>query len=77
MMPLFETKQDEQIAELERENAELKARNTLLLKRMEEMRDDLLMRAEIDSNGFKVVDCSSSVWRFFKEAIDQEKNDDL
>ena len=43
-----------------------------LLKRVSQ---DLLMRAELDSDGFKVVDLSSSVWMQVKKALKEQDND--
>ena len=41
-----------------------------LLKRVSK---DLLMRAELDSDGFKVVDLSSSIWINLKEALKEQE----
>lgn len=37
------------------------------------VRDDLLMRAEVDSNGTKVVSCGQSVWCVLNNAIENEE----
>jgi hypothetical protein len=36
---------------------------------LDKVRSDLLMRAEVDSDGYKVVNLSSSIWINLKEAI--------
>tara|TARA_R110000737_G_scaffold179380_1_gene203487 strand:+ start:253 stop:468 length:216 start_codon:yes stop_codon:yes gene_type:complete len=54
-----EKEKDKRIAELE-----------CLLNRVSK---DLLMRAEVDSDGFKVVDLSSSIWIALKEALKETK----
>ena len=36
------------------------------------VKKDLLMRAEEDSEGFKVVDLSSSIWIKLKEALEEQ-----
>lgn len=41
-----------------------------LLKACEAMRDDLLMRADIDSDGTRAVNVSNSKWEEFNDAID-------
>jgi hypothetical protein len=41
-----------------------------LLKRVSQ---DLLMRAELDSDGFKVVDLSSSLWMQVKKALKEKE----
>ena len=37
------------------------------------VKKDLLMRAEEDSEGFKVVDLSSSIWIKLKEALEEQE----
>ena len=39
------------------------------------IKKDLLMRAEEDSDGCKVVDLSSSIWIKLKEALKEQKNE--
>jgi len=51
---------------LKEENKKIK---DLLLK----VKNDLLMRAETDSDGFKVVDLSSSIWEKVKELSDEQE----
>jgi hypothetical protein len=41
-----------------------------LLKRIGQ---DLLMRAEVDSDGFKVVELSSSIWMKLKDVLEETK----
>ena len=53
------SKQASKIAELEN-----------LLKRISH---DLLMRAELDGDGFKVVDLSSSIWINLKDLLKEPK----
>ena len=53
---------------LTKENQELK----LIAKRVQ---DDLLMRADIDSDNMAVVDLSSSVWESLKSIIDPQIDD--
>ena len=36
---------------------------------------DLLMRAAVDTDGFKVVELSSSIWIALKEALKEQDND--
>ena len=55
-MKLFETEQDERIAELE-----------ILLM---DVKTDLLMRAEKDSQGASIVNLSGSIWHRVKDAIE-------
>ena len=39
---------------------------------MESMRKDLLMRADVDDSGVKVVACGATVWRKFNAALEGE-----
>jgi hypothetical protein len=41
-----------------------------LLQVCEKLRDDLLMRAEIDSDGTRVVNVSATIWSMFNEVMD-------
>ena len=40
---------------------------------MQAMRDDLLMRADEDSNGVRLVACGASAWRKFNKALEVTK----
>ena len=55
------------LIELRKDNVELKA----ILKRVKE---DLLMRSEEDSEGFKVVDLSSSIWLQLNKVLERCKS---
>lgn len=48
---------------------ELESQNERLIDVMLAMKKDLLMRAEIEEDGCKVVNVSSTAWENFKEAI--------
>jgi len=43
-----------------------------LLKACEAMRDDILLRADIDDDGTRCVNVSDSQWREFNEALDHK-----
>ena len=55
------------------EDVENKKRITELESLLKRVSQDLLMRAELDSDGFKVVDLSSSIWINLKEAIKEQE----
>jgi hypothetical protein len=45
-----------------------------LLQASKAMQDELLRRADIDSDGTRIVNCSFMVWNRFCEAIEEADN---
>ena len=57
------------ITKIKAENREFKKRIAELENVLKEVKKDLLMRAEQDSDGFKVVNISSSLWITLNDEI--------
>jgi hypothetical protein len=71
---------EDTIAELGDNYTALSKANQWFIKRIAELESllkrvsqDLLMRAELDTDGFKVVDLSSSIWINLKKALMEQK----
>ena len=64
--PLLE---DETLVEMHKYVGSINQRNNELEVLLEDLKADLLMRAEIDSEGFSVVNLSGSIWHRLKKAI--------
>ena len=64
--PLLE---DETLVEMHKYVSRINQRNNELEILLEDLKADLLMRAEIDSEGCAVVNLSNSIWHRVKKAI--------
>lgn len=60
------------VADLAIQNTVVVEHSAVLWEAAQAMHDDLLMRAETDSKGTKVVNVSYSVWKRFKTALEWE-----
>jgi len=62
---------DEVLVEMHKHVAQLNQRNNELEILLEDVKSDLLMRSEKDSQGFDVVNLSGSIWHRIKKAAKQ------
>ena len=53
--------------------AELEGKLTRLVNAADAARDDLLMRAEVDSNNLQVVNMSNSIWERFCDSLNDAR----
>jgi len=68
---LFATK--EGVEQLIVENNQLRGENERLVSLLDKTRDDLLMRANEDSAGMKVVNLSDFIWQDIKDTVKAAK----
>lgn len=60
---------DEVLVEMHKHVAHLNQRNNELEILLEDLKSDLLLRADIDSEGLNVVNLSGSIWHRLKKTI--------